>query len=37
MMNKRMNPFNGNRGHNCDVEAFIIIMIILIVVFGCVG
>jgi hypothetical protein len=37
MMNKRMNPFNGNGGHNCDVEAFIIMMIILIVVFGCVG
>jgi len=37
MMNKRMNPFNGNGGHNCDIEAFIIMMIILIVVFGCVG
>lgn len=36
-MNKRMNPFNGNGGHNCDIEAFIIMMIILIVVFGCVG
>ena len=29
MMNKRMNPFNGNRGHNCDVEAFIIMVIFL--------
>ena len=22
-MNKRMNPFNGYNGPNCDVEAFI--------------
>ena len=36
-MNKRMNLFNGHSGHNCDVEAFIIMLIILIVVFGCVG
>ena len=20
MMNKRMNPFNGNGGHNCDIN-----------------
>ena len=37
VMNKRMNPFNGHRGHNCDVEAFIIIMILLCFIFGCVG
>jgi hypothetical protein len=36
-MNKSMNPFNGHNGHNCDVEAFIIMMILLCFIFGCVG
>ena len=37
VMNKCMNPFNGHMGHNCDVEAFIIMMILLCFIFGYVG
>ena len=36
-MNKRMNPFNGNGGHNCNLESFIIMLILLVFIFGCVG
>jgi hypothetical protein len=34
-MRKKMNPFNDRQ--NCNIEAFIIMLILLVFIFGCVG